>query len=98
MDLDAIGTALAVSEVAGRCRKSPACVLKWINAGVSVPGVGRVKLAAFKLGGDWVVPAGAVEAFVAACNPAAKPPPLSPTQRRRQAEAEQAAAAELLGG
>jgi hypothetical protein len=74
---------------------SPSCVFRWVQSGVSVPGVGRVRLEAARCAGKILTTPQALQRFIAAQNgqiEAAAPPVRSPARR----EAGHAAAAEKL--
>jgi hypothetical protein len=61
---------LTVREVADRYRVDPDTVQRWIRDGVAVRGLPYpVRLAGVMVGNRWRVPADALAAFLAACNP-----------------------------
>ncbi|OAI40492.1 hypothetical protein AYO40_00735 [Planctomycetaceae bacterium SCGC AG-212-D15] len=66
-------------------------ILRWVVNGVKVPGVGRVKLEAARLGGKWVTTKAALMRFMAAQTPNLEelkqlPKIRTPAQRQRAAE------------
>jgi hypothetical protein len=64
------------------------CVLRWVLTGVKVPGGGRVKLEAVRLGGRWLTSVEALGRFAAAQTPDLDAPaggsatPRPPARRR----------------
>jgi hypothetical protein len=64
------------------------CVLRWVLDGVKVPGVGKVKLEAARIGRRWITSAEALQRFIDAQTPTLErqPTPRSPAARRRAHE------------
>jgi hypothetical protein len=61
---------LTPQEIAARFRVDQDTVLRWIREGVNVRGLPRpVRLDAVRVGNRYRVPADALAAFLAACNP-----------------------------
>lgn len=87
---------LRPAEVAARYRVTPAAVLRWISTGVGAAGGGRVRLAARRVGGRWVIDPAAVDEFVSACNAGPTPAPVVASARRGAAD--RAALARALKG
>jgi hypothetical protein len=72
---------------------SPSTVYRWIVKGVKVPGGGRVRLQAQRVGGSWMVTTEAIDEFVRVLTEAHKPDGESPAPRsvgRRQEAADRA--------
>jgi hypothetical protein len=89
-------TAEPLAAIARRCGVTRGTVWRWITAGVAV-GPRRVRLAAVRVGGRWMVPADSWSAFDAACNPDPGPTPEAPTAAARRATAARALALKLTG-
>jgi hypothetical protein len=98
MTLDDLRACVTPAEIAKARGLDVKTVVNWIRVGVAVAGRGRVRLAAVKLGGKWVVPPGGLDAFLSAINPAAEPIPESPTKLARRGEAARKRLQELTGG
>jgi len=82
--LEELERCLSVDQVVKLCKVTKATVSNWIKQGIAVNGT-RVKLAAVRIGGRWVIPPDAIPAFVTACNP--NPPtviPESPAAQRKR--------------
>jgi hypothetical protein len=67
------------------------CVLRWVLSGVKVPGGGRMKLEAVRLGGRWLTSVEALERFAARQTPGLDAatngaPPRPPASRQRASE------------
>jgi hypothetical protein len=68
------------------------CILRWVLSGVKVPGGGRVKLEAVRLGGRWLTSVEALERFAARQTPGLDAPagggaaPRPPAKRRKASE------------
>lgn len=84
-------------DVAKTAGVTHATIHAWVTKGVAV-GTGRVKLAAFRVGRHWAIPPGALDKFLADCNPAAPVLPESPAAEARRGADAKRRAAELLGG
>jgi hypothetical protein len=82
-----VDTAETLKQLARRVNRSRLTVWKWVSVGVTVGGR-RVKLAARKLGGMWVVSAEAWEQFQRDTNPQAPTLPESPAAEERRAARE----------
>src|SRR5262245_66105684 len=68
---------------------SPVTLWRWIRRGVAVPGVGRVKLEATRIGAVTFSSVEALDRFLSAINtpaPRVKSPIMTPGQQRRAAE------------
>jgi hypothetical protein len=67
------------------------CVLRWVLSGVRVPGGGRIRLEAVRLGGRWLTSVEALERFAERQTPGLDAPkngapPRPPASRRRASE------------
>ena len=92
--------AINVADAAKRLRASEPSVYRWITAGVVIPGRGRVRLGAVRIGGHYLITPDAIDLFVIACNPTATAtaPVESPAAIERRGKEAQRRLAERLGG
>lgn len=87
---------ISIAEAGEVCGIKSHTVRSWITYGVRV-GSGRVKLAAIRIGGRFRIPRSELEAFISACNPGEKIRELTPSEYRRNAEADRDELAARLG-
>ena len=90
---------LTVTQVAKRFKRGRPCVHAWINKGVLANGK-RVKLAAHRIGGSYMIHPEQLDAFFAAANPhtATEQQPESPAAARRRGLAAKARTAAMFAG
>jgi hypothetical protein len=74
---------------------SPATIWRWCRRGVSVPGIGVVRLESVRLPGRWVTSLEAISRFVARQTPMENDPPPAPRSPGRRQRASERAAEEL---
>lgn len=93
-----LSAAVDVAEAAKRLRVSGPTVYRWVQVGVDVPGRGRVRLAAVRVGGHYLITPDAIDMFLVACNPIATAPTPSPAAIQRRGKEAQRQLADRLGG
>lgn len=91
--LDDVETTAQLAARIGRHRQTVWC---WISKGVTV-GTRRVKLAAVRVGGQWVIDPDHYAAFLLACNPEQPTLPESPAAEKRRGRIAKARAKQLIG-
>jgi hypothetical protein len=90
-------TMRTVEEVAALFRRSGETVRLWITRGIVV-NRRRVKLAAYRVGGQWMVTTEGIDAFLAATNPEPPVCPESPAAQARRIKANIERVRQLCGG
>ncbi len=85
-----------LAQLAKRIGKNRVTVWQWVKSGVLI-GSRRVKLAAVRIGAQWVVDRESYEQFVKDCNPKQPALPESPAAEARRLKADQLRARRLIG-